>query len=325
MSIPNFEFAQFVVPTANQGGNGGNGGSSAAQSNPIIAAQGDGGVGGAATNTSTGAAGSGTSGAATATGGAGTSTTGDVTGTAGDADGGTATGGDARSFDLFDLGSITQGGPADAAGGGSLVDPFSGDAGASGGAAGASTGAGTGVGGSGLGQAVGGSGGNGPTVGDVSSGATSGAGGAGGAGGTNTATQNTNLTNQFSFSDSFKTEDNDGLDFKGAHVDDSFNQDNDFIDAKDADIEDSVLAGRDANGSGNDLKVKLNLNSFNEDHSTSLENVDNDTYTETNEDVGNDYSSSSDSHDTYKAVDSFNVDSFDHFEIDVPGQFGGDH
>src|SRR6185436_9955074 len=72
--IPTFEFAQFVEPVQQQdshGGNGGAGGSSAAQSNPMIAAMGNGGAGASATNTSTGAAGTGTGGAGAGTGAAG--------------------------------------------------------------------------------------------------------------------------------------------------------------------------------------------------------------------------------------------------------------
>lgn len=55
----------------------------------------------------------------------------------------------------------------------------------------------------------------------------------------------------------------------GTVIQDSFNQDNDGIDLKGADVDHSVIAGHDANESGNDVTSTTTEGSNNDDHSTS--------------------------------------------------------
>jgi hypothetical protein len=85
-------------------------------------------------------------------------------------------------------------------------------------------------------------------------------------------------------------------------IQDSFNQDNDGIDLKGATVTDSVIAGDDANGSGNETTTTVNEDSFNEDHSTtsvdSHDQVDsgNDDSTHHSQESNDDNHTSSDDH-----------------------------
>jgi hypothetical protein len=80
-------------------------------------------------------------------------------------------------------------------------------------------------------------------------------------------------------------------------IQDSFNQDNDGIDLKGATVKDSVIAGNDANQSGNDVDSTTNQGSNNDDHSTSAVDSHNDSHADV--DSGNDNSThhSQESHD----------------------------
>ena len=86
-------------------------------------------------------------------------------------------------------------------------------------------------------------------------------------------------------------------------IQDSFNQDNDGIDLKGATVKDSVIAGHDANQSGNDVDSTTNQGSFNDDHSTSAVDSHNDAHDYAN--VGNDNSThhSQESHDDDSSSD----------------------
>ena len=53
-------------------------------------------------------------------------------------------------------------------------------------------------------------------------------------------------------------------------IQDSFNQDNDGVDNKGGTIDDSVVAGGDANGSGNSTEVVVIEDSFDEEHATTV-------------------------------------------------------
>jgi hypothetical protein len=89
-------------------------------------------------------------------------------------------------------------------------------------------------------------------------------------------------------------------------IQDSFNQDNDGIDLKGATVKDSVIAGNDANQSGNDVDSTTNQGSFNDDHSTSTADSHNDAHDYTN--VGNDNST----HHSQESNDDNHSSSDDH-------------
>jgi hypothetical protein len=126
-----------------------------------------------------------------------------------------------------------------------------------------------------------------------------GRGGAGGDGGDNSADQAVITTADLSFEDSFT--DDDGLDFKGAEIEDSFNSDDDGVDNSGGRITDSNVAGGDQTDVGNSVEITDIDDSFNTDESetTVLNNV------------GNDYSDNSTT-----VRDSFNDESTD-IEVDL--------
>jgi len=90
----------------------------------------------------------------------------------------------------------------------------------------------------------------------------------------------------------------------GTVIQDSFNQDNDGIDLKGAKVDDSVLAGHDANESGNHVDSTTTQGSNNDDHSTAVTDAHNHTANEDYANVGNDDSTHHDSHDTTDSHDS---------------------
>jgi hypothetical protein len=106
-------------------------------------------------------------------------------------------------------------------------------------------------------------------------------------------------------------------------IQDSFNQDNDGIDLKGAHVDDSVLAGHDANQSGNTVDSTTNQGSFNDDHSTSDSHDDSHDYAN----AGNDTSThhSQDSHDDDSVHTSGHGDTYapDH-AASVAADDGGD-
>ncbi|MCX6466186.1 MAG: hypothetical protein NTW05_21730, partial [Pseudonocardiales bacterium] len=146
-------------------------------------------------------------------------------------------------------------------------------------------------------------------------------GGAGGSGGTNSADQTVSTSNAFSFTDSFTADDNDGFDLKDAEIEDSFNQDNDGVDNSHGEIEDSVVAGGNANNSGNETDLTVVSNSYNDNDSQTLTNVGNTTNTQTWTNVGNDNSTDIDDSFTteteVEVEDSFNTFDPDLLDIDV--------
>jgi hypothetical protein len=84
----------------------------------------------------------------------------------------------------------------------------------------------------------------------------------------------------------------------GTVIQDSFNQDNDGIDLKGANVDSSVLAGHDANGSGNTTTTTTTEGSNNDDHSTAVTGSHNSSADQDYANVGNDSSSHHDSHDS---------------------------
>jgi len=90
----------------------------------------------------------------------------------------------------------------------------------------------------------------------------------------------------------------------GTVVQDSFNQDNDGIDLKGAKVDSSVLAGHDANDSGNHVATTTTQGSYNDDHSTAATDAHNHTASEDYANVGNDDSTHHDSHDSTDSHDS---------------------
>ena len=90
----------------------------------------------------------------------------------------------------------------------------------------------------------------------------------------------------------------------GTVIQDSFNQDNDGIDLKGAKVDSSVLAGHDANGSGNHVATTTTQGSYNDDHSTAATDAHNHTASEDYANVGNDDSTHHDSHDSTDSHDS---------------------
>ncbi len=71
-------------------------------------------------------------------------------------------------------------------------------------------------------------------------------------------------------------------------ISDSFNEDNDGIDNKNGHIDDSTVAGHDADGSGNTATQTTVSDSFGDDHSTTATDSGNETHTVAVADSGND-------------------------------------
>lgn len=90
----------------------------------------------------------------------------------------------------------------------------------------------------------------------------------------------------------------------GTVIQDSFNQDNDGIDLKGADVDDSVIAGQDANGSGNETDSTTTQDAYNDDYSVAVNGSGNDT---ASHDDPNEGSTSSDSFSGSSVDDSYAV------------------
>jgi Rieske Fe-S protein len=95
----------------------------------------------------------------------------------------------------------------------------------------------------------------------------------------------------------------------GTVVQDSFNQDNDGVDLKGAKVDDSVLAGHDANDSGNTVtSTTTTEGSYNtDDHAATVTDSHNDSSDHNHSQVSTDSHDSSDSHDSADSHDSVDV------------------
>jgi hypothetical protein len=112
---------------------------------------------------------------------------------------------------------------------------------------------------------------------------------------------------QYATYKSYVTDNSVHADHGSTVIQDSFNQDNDGIDLKGATVKDSVIAGHDANESGNETTTTVNDGSFNEDHSTT--SVDSHDYV----DSGNDST-----HHSQESNDDNHTSSDDHSSTYAP-------
>ena len=118
---------------------------------------------------------------------------------------------------------------------------------------------------------------------------------------------------QYATYKSYVTDNSVHADHGGSVVQDSFNQDNDGVDLKGATVDDSVLAGHDANGSGNHVDPTTTQGSNDDDHSTGVIDSHDDTSSENDTNVGDDHGThhEQDSHDDNDLHHSYAADAPD--------------
>jgi hypothetical protein len=129
---------------------------------------------------------------------------------------------------------------------------------------------------------------------------------------------------QYTTYKSYLTDNSVHADNGGTVIQDSFNQDNDGIDLKGAHVDDSVVAGQNANESGNDVTSTTTEGSYNDDHSTTVAGSHNSSADQDYTNVGNDSSTHHDSHDISDSHDDVNDSYGAHAAAAVPVDDGAD-